>query len=121
MRPVDVQDRVEFLSDAWVEAARTFAAARVAEQPELAGVSFSLCESFANAPASVAGPDGRAAWHLRLDAGSVEAGRGEIAETDIRVTGEYQPVLAVAQAVNAAGSDAFAWAQRETVHRHGAA
>ena len=119
MRPVDVRERFEFLSPAWIDAAGTFVKRAMAERPELAESRFTLCESFSNAPASVAGPDGRAAWHLRISGGDVRADAGEIDDADLQVTGDYQAVLAMAQAVYAAGADAMARAQRELVHRHG--
>lgn len=119
MVPVGVRERVEFLSPGWLDAARSFLVTEVAARPELAAASFSLCESFADAPPSVAGPDGRAAWHVRVDRGRVEAGAGEAAGTDVRVEGDYQTVLALAQAVHAAGRDAFARAYREASHRSG--
>jgi ectoine hydroxylase-related dioxygenase (phytanoyl-CoA dioxygenase family) len=119
MVPVGVRARVEFLSPGWLEAARQFLADEVPTRPELADASFSLCESFGDAPPSVAGPDGRAAWHLRIGDGRVTAELGDRPGTDVRIEGDYQTVLAVAQVVHAAGRDAVARAHREARHRAG--
>lgn len=115
MLPAPVDQRVEFLSDAWIDIAR-----RYVESLDLGDASFSLCESFADAPPSLGRPGGRAAWHLRVDRGVVSAGAGEIDDADLRVRGDYQAVLAMAQTVYAAGADAVARARRELLHRHGA-
>jgi ectoine hydroxylase-related dioxygenase (phytanoyl-CoA dioxygenase family) len=117
MLPVDVRDRVEFLSDSWIDAARRFLEDAVAADPALAATNFSVCESFTDAPPALGYPDDRAVWHFRLGGGRVEAGRGDLADVDMRIDGDYQAILAIAQTVYAAGADAVARAHREMAHR----
>jgi Phytanoyl-CoA dioxygenase (PhyH) len=118
--PVDVDERVEFLSEAWIDAAREFLRDRMGRDGDLATVQFSLCESFEQAPPALGFPDDVAAWHVRLHNGEVEVGRGEIEGADVDVRGHYQTVLALAQTVHAAGAEADKRAGRELVHRSGA-
>lgn len=119
MLPVDVDARVEFLSDGWIAAAATFLHAEIARRPELADSALRLCESFTDAPPALGLPDDRAAWSVCLRDGDVSVSRGEIGDADLRVTGDYQAVLAMAQTPHAAGPEANARAWRELVHRHG--
>jgi phytanoyl-CoA dioxygenase PhyH len=120
MLPVDVTERAELLSDAWIDAARRYLEDAVAAEPALRSVDWSVCESFIDAPPGLALPDDRAVWHFRIHDGTVTAGRGELADADLRVRGDYQAVLAMSQTVYAAGPDAVERARRELVHRHGA-
>lgn len=108
MLPVEVDARSELLSDAWIAAAREFLEAA---SPD---VTFTLCESFSDPPPGV-----HDAWHVRIDHGWAEAGPGAVADADLRVEGDYQTVLAMAQTVYAAGPEAVNRAQRELAHRAG--
>ena len=128
MLPVAVDRRCEFLSAAWLDAARDFLTAEVAAQPALQALRFSLCEAFDDAPPHLAAwhaeqaPDagtggGRVAWYLRVDRGTVQMDVGEEQDVDLHISGDYQQVLAMAQTVYAAGEDAVARARREIAHR----
>ena len=119
MLPVDVRDRVEFLSDGWIDAARRYLEDAVGHDPVLAAGSFSLCESFTDAPPELGLPGDRAVWHFRVHGGQVEVGRGDLENADMRVDGDYQTILAIAQTVHAAGKQAVARAHREMAHRAG--
>jgi hypothetical protein len=119
MLPVHVDERCEFLSPRWIDAARAFLQAEVARRPALHGERFALSEAFAAAPPAVAGADGGAAWHFVLAEGRIEAGAGALPGADLVVEGDYQATLAMAQLVHAAGSAAQARALRELHHRHG--
>jgi len=44
MLPVDVTERVEFLSDAWIDVARRYLAAAVTTSPALATATLGVCE-----------------------------------------------------------------------------
>ena len=105
MLPVDVRDRVEFVSDGWIDAARSFLEDAVAADPAVAATTFSVCESFIDAPPALGLADDRAVWHFALDEGRVDVGRGDLDGADVRVEGGYQPTLAMAQTVYAAGRD----------------
>jgi ectoine hydroxylase-related dioxygenase (phytanoyl-CoA dioxygenase family) len=120
MVPVDVGERVEFLTDGWLDAARRYLEQAVAGDPAVAATRFSVCESFTDAPPGLGFPDDRAVWHFRVDDGRVEAGRGDLPGADLRVDGDYQAILAVCQTVYAAGKQAVARAHRELAHRSGA-
>jgi hypothetical protein len=119
MLPVDVTERAEFLSDPWIDAARRYLEDAVAAEPALRTGTYSVCEAFTDAPPSLGLPDDVAVWHFRIADGKVDAGRGELADADVRVRGDYQAVLAMAQTVDAAGPEASERARRELVHRHG--
>jgi hypothetical protein len=119
MLPVDVRDRVEFVSDRWIDAARAFLAGMVADDPAVATSNFSVCESFTDAPPALGLAGDRAVWHFAIHEGRVTVGRGDLDGATVRVEGGYQQTLAMAQTVYAAGKDAVARANREHAHRHG--
>jgi ectoine hydroxylase-related dioxygenase (phytanoyl-CoA dioxygenase family) len=117
MLPVDVTDRVEFLSDGWIDAARRFLEDAVVAEPALATGRYAVCESFTDAPPGMGLPNDRAVWHFVVDDGRVTAARGDLDDADLRVDGDYQAILSIAQTVYAAGPEAVARAQRELAHR----
>ena len=119
MLPAPVDRRFEFVSPAWIDAARAFLAAYVAEHPTLRDATFALCEAFDHAPPAFEAPNGRVAWHFRLRDGAIAVGAGEIADANVNVRGDYQHVLSLAQSVYAAGEEAMARARREFNHRAG--
>jgi ectoine hydroxylase-related dioxygenase (phytanoyl-CoA dioxygenase family) len=85
----------------------------------LATGRYSVSETFTDAPPGLGLPDDVASWHYRLDDGHLEVGRGELADADVRISGDYQTILAMSQTVYAAGRDAVARARRELAHRAG--
>jgi ectoine hydroxylase-related dioxygenase (phytanoyl-CoA dioxygenase family) len=117
MLPVDVRERVEFLSDGWIEASRRYLEDAVETTPALRTGRYAVCESFTDAPPGLGLPDDRAVWHFVVDDGRVTVGRGDLDGADVRVDGDYQAILAIAQTVYAAGPEAVARAQRELAHR----
>jgi hypothetical protein len=119
MLPVPVTERVEFLSDAWIDVARQYLLEAAAREPAFANATFSICESFTDAPPHLGLPDNRAVWHFRSDGRTIEVGRGDLPGADVRIDADYQTVLAMAQTVYAAGPEAVARAQRELQHRAG--
>src|SRR6478736_2635749 len=82
MKPVDVTQRVEFLSDGWIEVARRYLQDAVDSTPELATAQLSICESFTDAPPALGLPDDRAVWYFSIDHGRVDVGRGELPSAD---------------------------------------
>ena len=74
MLPVDVDQRMEFLSAAWVDEARRFVRGRAPN------VDVVLCEAFSDPPPGIAG-----SWWLRIASGEVEAGTGCVAAPGARV------------------------------------
>jgi hypothetical protein len=119
MKPVDVTERVEFLSDAWMDVARRYLQHAVDTEPALATARFSVCESFTDAPPGLSLPGDRAVWYFRVDNGRVDVARGDLTDANVRVEGDYQATLAMAQTVYAAGPEAVERARRELEHRSG--
>jgi hypothetical protein len=116
--PVAVDQRLEFISAGWIEAARTLLEREVAAKADLAAVSFSLCEVFTEAPPHLAGPAGVVSWYFRLQGGRIEVAAGDVPAA-VRVTGAYQAALGYAQIVYAAGAQSVTRQQRELKHRFG--
>ena len=119
MLPTPVDKRHEFVSPGWIDAARSFLAAFVEAHPGVHEATYSVCETFDAAPPKLAQRDGKVAWHWRLHDGALDVGAGEIADANLKVRGDYQQVLTMAQSVNAAGDDAMRRARREFRHRAG--
>src|SRR5215203_3670028 len=111
MLPVDVTERVELLSDGWIDAARRFLEDAAATEPALRHGRYAVCESFTDAPPGLGLPDDRAVWHFVVDDGGVTVGRGDLDRADLRVDGDYQAILSIAQTIYAAGPEAVARAQ----------
>jgi hypothetical protein len=101
MNPADLTslpDRFEFLSDAWLDEARSYLQREVARRKDaLAGQGFSLSEGFADAPPHLNLPGDIAAWTLRYDGEEVTATRGFDASADRTIEGDYQSALVSAQ------------------------
>ena len=119
MLPVDVTERAEFLSDAWIDAARGYLTATVAAEPALQTGSWSVSECFTDAPPGLGLPDDVAAWHFRIDDGAIEVGRGFRPDADLRVRGDYQAVLCDRPVRRRRRPGGRRRARRELVHRHG--
>ena len=64
------ENKVPFASSDWVEIARGVLE-DLANEHGKEGQTFSICESFAEAPAEIADEEGFAAWHFYLDGKSV--------------------------------------------------
>lgn len=92
------ENKVAFASPAWVAIARGVLEDLVSEQGK-EGQTFSICESFADAPAEFADPEGFAAWHFYLDGKSVRVGEGRVDDTDVQIQATYELVLPVARLV----------------------
>lgn len=118
MLPISVDQRIEFISQAWIDQARQVLQDHLAASPALADVQFSLCEVFANAPAALADANGYVAWFFILDRGRLTVSAGDCA-AQVRVTGDYQAALGYAQIVYAAGAESIGRQQRELKHRFG--
>ena len=97
MLPADVTNRHEFLSDGWIEVARRYLEDAVQREPALRDGDFSLCESFTDAPPELQLPGDRAVWHFQVRGGRVDVGRGDLADPTLRIDGDYQTTLAMAQ------------------------
>jgi ectoine hydroxylase-related dioxygenase (phytanoyl-CoA dioxygenase family) len=92
--------QVEFLSDAWVQAAERFLAREIEQRKrQLAGKPFSIGERFAHAPPHLMFDRDVAAWHVRYDGERIQVGREFVTNADMTVEGDYQAALMAAQFV----------------------
>ncbi len=111
--------QVEFFSDEWLDAARSFLEREVvARRDRLAG-PFALSECFTDAPPHLQLPDGVAAWNARYDGESVTVSRGVDPAADLVVEGDYQAALTSAQRVGITGPGAAAAMWREVARQFG--
>ncbi len=92
------ENKVAFASPAWIKIARSVLEDLVSEHGK-EGQAFSICESFAEAPAEIADEDGFAAWYFYLDGKSVRVGEGRVGDTDVQIQATYELVLPVARLV----------------------
>jgi len=92
------ENKVAFVSPAWIEIARGVLEDLVSEHGK-EGQAFSICESFAEAPSEIADDDGFAAWHFYIDGKSVRVGQGRVDDTDAQIQATWELVLPVARLV----------------------
>ena len=115
--PSPIPERVEFLSDEWLSAAGALLTRRCnGFRDQLQGVDFTLSEGFDNAPPHLGFEGGFAVWNARVKDGEVTVGRGWNDDASLKVRGDYQKILPIAQAV---GKTAVARAGREAAHTWG--
>ena len=110
----------EFLSDEWLAEAERFLRETVKIRAErLGGRPFSVSERFMQAPPHLKFENDVAAWSLRYDGVGVSVSRGFDDKADLRVEGDYQAALSLAQFVGvlAPGGSQAMW--RETRHMFG--
>ena len=97
---ITLPHHVEFLSDAWLEEARTFLEREVAQRREKLGDKpFSVSEGFTHAPPHLKFAGDAASWSLRYDGQNVTVERKFDADADLVVKGDYQAALTMAQFV----------------------
>lgn len=117
---ITLPHHVEFLSDAWLEAARDFLERETAARKDrLGGRAFSVSERFADAPPHLKFQNDVAAWSMRYDGEAVTVSREFDPGADVVVEGDYQAALSAAQVVGvlAPGASEAMW--RETRHLFG--
>ena len=100
--PVDLKDRVEFVSEEWLQLAAAFFSTRPAPPPSM---SFSLCEIFRDPPRHLATGEDVLAWTLRIDGGNVDVRPGTSTDVDLLVEGVYNEILCLATGVYAEPGD----------------
>jgi hypothetical protein len=92
---LDMEQRVEFASDAWFAELRRLLGTYVAAEPR--ELTFSLCEVFTGVPAHLDRTgDRRIAWHCRISDGKPNFAYGEI-DADAKTVVDYQWVLPLAR------------------------
>jgi Phytanoyl-CoA dioxygenase (PhyH) len=88
----------EFLSDAWLEAARRYFTEDGLKRIKASACGpFSLSEGFNSAPPHLNLPDNRASWTIRYDGETIEVARGFDASAQVTCEGPYQAALMAAQ------------------------
>ena len=92
-----MNDKVDFAGPQWIERARSILESLVAEHGE-EGSSFSVCETFTDAPRHVA-PGGTAAWHFYIEGRTVRVGAGAVDDTDVRILADYAATLPAARLI----------------------
>lgn len=118
--PTTPPDRLDFVSAEWIAAAREVLEEALADTPGADdSTSFSMCETFTDAPPHLAGPDGSVSWHARIDGRRVETGAGPLPDADLRITADHTAAVEVASTQYAAAPDAVARVQRQIRHRLG--
>lgn len=89
----------EFLSDAWLQEAKSFLEREVAVRKDRLTGSFSVSERFGDAPPHMKFADNVAAWRMRFDGETVSVSRDFDDRADQIVEGDYQAALTAAQCV----------------------
>jgi hypothetical protein len=113
--PLD--ERVEFLSNQWIESAtRQLQRLVDANVDALRGMDYELTEVFEAAPPHLGWDGNVAAWTVRIRDGRVCSSPGRAADADCTISGNYQLALPAVQTI---GSQAITRAQREAQFRAG--
>src|ERR1700744_5614225 len=111
---ITLAHHVEYLSDAWMEAARRFLDAAVGQAKDrLAGRAFSVSERFIHAPPHLKFPGDVASWTVRYDGTSLTLDRDFDEGADMVVEGDYQAALTGAQCIGMLVPGAMAAMLRE--------
>ena len=89
--------KFEFVSNEWVGQAKMILEDLVS-QFGVEGVSFSVCETFTNAPTNI-DPSGVASWHFYINGNSSKAAKGKVEDTDVKINFDYQEALVFAKII----------------------
>ena len=117
---MNLPDRFEFLSDAWLEEARKFLERECKNNQErLGGRAFSVSERFTDAPPHLKLDRDLASWSMRYDGESVTVTREFNPTADLTVEGDYQAALAGAQFVGLLAPGAMDAMRREVATMFG--
>jgi hypothetical protein len=118
--PIEISERLEFGSDAWVDHARKFLQAKMdAADDRIEKAKFSICEAFTDAPAHLGRPGNIAAWHAIVDGRNLTVGAGEIEGADLTIRGDYHAVLEIGRTVYGTDQVSTKRAMGEVTHRYG--
>jgi hypothetical protein len=100
---VSEDEKVRFVSDAWLTAAQAIIDDDLATtRADMGGLSVRCSEVFTNAPADLPGrrDDGARAWHWELVGGQAIVGDGERDDVDLKVFADYDAILPFARATS---------------------
>lgn len=115
---VTLPHHCEYLSDRWLEEARSFLNAELARQPGRIP-PFAVNECFEAAPPHLEFPGHLAQWSARYDGAALTVSRELAPEPDLSVEGDYQAALTAAQAVGALAPGVMTAARHEISHSFG--
>ena len=89
--------KFEFVSNEWVDQA-TIILEDLVSQFGKEGVSFSVCETFTDAPKHI-DHSGVASWHFYINGCSIKVGKGKVEDTDVKINFDYQKASVIAKVV----------------------
>ena len=87
--------KFNFVSDEWVDQAEIILNDLVS-QFGMEGVSFSVCETFFDAPKEI-DASGVASWHFYIDGKSVRVGKGKVEDVDVKINFDYVKASVIAK------------------------
>ena len=87
--------KFNFVSDEWVDQAEIILNDLVS-QFGVEGVSFSVCETFSDAPQAIH-TSGIASWHFYINGKSVRVGKGKVEDVDVRINFDYVKASVIAK------------------------
>ena len=89
--------KFNFVSDEWVDQAEIILNDLVS-QFGVEGVSFSVCETFFDAPKEI-DASGVASWHFYIDGKSVRVGKGKVEDVDVKIKFDYVKASVIAKVI----------------------
>ena len=89
--------KFNFVSDEWVDQAEIILNDLVS-QFGVKGVSFSVCETFFDAPKGI-DTSGVASWHFFIEGKSVRVGKGKVEDVDVKINFDYAKASVIAKVV----------------------
>ena len=89
--------KFNFVSDEWVDQAEIILNYLVS-QFGVEGVSFSVCETFSDAPKEI-DASGVASWHFFIKGKSVRVGKGKVEDVDVKINFDYAKASVIAKVV----------------------
>ena len=89
--------KFNFVSDKWVDQAEIILNDLVSQFGE-EGVSFSVCETFFDAPKGI-DTSGVASWHFFIEGKSVRVGKGKVEDVDVKIKFDYAKASVIAKVV----------------------
>ena len=87
--------KFEFVSNEWVNQAKIILNDLVS-QFGVEGVSFSVCETFSDAPKEIH-TSGIVSWHFYIDGKSVRVGKGKVEDVDVKINFDYVKASIIAK------------------------
>ena len=89
--------KFEFVSSEWIDQAKIILEDLVS-QFGLEGVSFSVYETFTDAPKHI-DHSGVASWHFYINGYTIKVGKGKVEDTDVKINFDYQKASVIAKVV----------------------